>query len=315
MPTLRSILCPVDFSDQSQQALRWAVALAARHQSRLVVLTAVDPLLAQAARARFSLDLAEAETAPALREFVKAVSPAHASWAAKSSIDVRVGSAHEEILDAADRERADLIVMGTQGLGGFRKLLLGSTTERVLRRTHTPLLAVPLVDGQPVVLLEDREPRFNMETILMATDFSEASAEAVRWAADVAREIAVPLLLTHVVTPADAPPQWRSYLGDADDERAALARIRLEGLSAQLSGSPASDTMVAVGWPADAIASIAQERRSGLIVLGLSGHHGTLAPRPGSIAYRVLCLARVPVLVVPKPGAGRDQDGPAAKAT
>ena len=57
MLTLRSILCPVDFSDQSQEALRWAVALAAQHRSRLTVLTAVDPLLAQAAKARLNLDL------------------------------------------------------------------------------------------------------------------------------------------------------------------------------------------------------------------------------------------------------------------
>ena len=93
MPTLRSILCAVDFSDQSQQPLRWAAALALQHQSRLSVVTAVDPLLAQAAKARFGLDLAAAETTPALREFVKAAFPAQASWTAETAIDARVGEA------------------------------------------------------------------------------------------------------------------------------------------------------------------------------------------------------------------------------
>jgi len=302
MRTLRSILCAVDFSDQSQQALRWAVALAAQHQSRLTVVTAVDPLLAQAAKARFSQDLAAAETTPALRAFVKAALPAPASWTPEIGIDVRVGDAAELILDTADRERADVIVMGTQGLGGLRKLLLGSTTERVLRRTHSPVLAVPLVNAQALIL-DDHGPRFSMTSILMATDFSDASGDAALWAADLAREMSVPLVLAHVVTPADVPPQWQSYVGDADAERAALARERLAALAAHLPGAPGCDTVVAVGRPADAIASIAKERAAGLIVVGLSGDHGVLAQRPGSIAYRVLSLAQVPVLVVPRQGA------------
>ncbi|HLG55578.1 MAG TPA: universal stress protein [Vicinamibacterales bacterium] len=62
MLMLRSVLCPVDFSDQSLHALRWAVALAAQNQSRLIVLTAIEPLLAEAARARLGLDLAKADT-------------------------------------------------------------------------------------------------------------------------------------------------------------------------------------------------------------------------------------------------------------
>ena len=72
MAVLRSILCPVDFSDQSRQALRWAEALSRRTAGRLTVLSAVDPLLAEAARLRLGLDLAHTETEPALRQFVAA---------------------------------------------------------------------------------------------------------------------------------------------------------------------------------------------------------------------------------------------------
>ena len=57
MIALRSLLCPVDFSEQSGHALRWAKTLARRTKGRLTVLSAVDPLLAEAARLRFSLDL------------------------------------------------------------------------------------------------------------------------------------------------------------------------------------------------------------------------------------------------------------------
>lgn len=298
MLTLRSILCAVDFSDQSQHALRWAVALAVRHQSRLTVFTAVDPLLAQAARTRFGLDLPRAEMEPAIRDLMTAVLPAMTPWTPVTSIDVRVGDASDVILETADRERAGLIVMGTHGLGGFRKLLLGSTMERVLGRTHTPLLAVPGVDA-PLVILDAAGPRFVMKTILMATDFSEASTNAVQWAADLAERLEVPLVLTHVVTPIVVPARWRSYVEGADEERVAHARVRLEKLSAGVADGVPREVVVSIGRPADSIASLAEERGTGLIVMGLIGDRGARAPRPGSIAYRVLCLAQVPVLVVP----------------
>ena len=298
IPTLRTILCPVDFSDQSQEALRWAVAVAAQNRSRLIVLTAVDPLLAHAAKARLNVDLPSAETEPALRELVNATLPPHASWAPETALDVRVGEASQVILEAAERERADLIVMGTQGLGGIRKLLLGSTTEQVLRGTRTPLLAVP-VGGARIVGLDPSQPRWHMETILIATDFSEASADAVQWAAELAQRLSVRLVVAHVVTQAELAPPSESDGAQGDDEQAAGARKRLEELAARIPGSLERDTVVAVGQPADAIASIAKERHAGLIVVGRTGQGGLLAPQPGSIAYRVLSLAHVPVLVVP----------------
>ena len=143
MVALRSILCPIDFSEQSRHALQWAEALARRTKGRLTVLSAVDPLLAEAARVRFGLDLARAETEPALRQFVAATWSDDLARATNANFDVRVGHSADVILETAARERTDLIVMGTHGLGGVRKWLLGSTTERVLRRTHTPVLAVP----------------------------------------------------------------------------------------------------------------------------------------------------------------------------
>lgn len=298
MVTLRSILCPVDFSDQSQDALRWALAIAAYYQSRLIVLNAVDPLLAEAARARLHLDLAKADTEPALREFVKTAMPETAAWAPQTSVDVRVGDASQVILDAAAREGADLVAMGMHGLGGFRKLLLGSTTERVLRRTHTALLAVPRVDPQSIVL-HSSGPRFNLKRILMATDFSDASAAAFQWAADLAQRIAVPLLLTHIVTPVTVPARWRSYVAEVDEERAQQARAGLDTLSRDLPGTVGCQAVVSIGRPADSIASIAEEREAGLIVMGLAGQQGARAPHPGSIAYGVVSLAQVPVLVVP----------------
>ena len=301
MMTLRSILCPVDFSEPSQHALRSAVAIAAQYKSRLTVFTAVDPLLAHAAEARFSQDLAK-DTETALREFVSAATPGAAAWAPPVGIDVQVGEASELIVDAAARQQADLVVMGTHGLGGFRKLLLGSTTERVLRRTQTPLLAVPLTQPQ-LVVIDPSGPRFATKTIVAATDFSEAAAAAVRCGSALAEERTAPFILVHVVAPVTVAARWQSYLEGVNDERMSQARSGLESVAAGLHTRQPPDLVVVLGPAAEAIAETAQQRDAGLIVMGLSGEQGAFAPRPGTIAYRVLCLAHVPVLVVPA-GAG-----------
>ena len=142
----RSILSPVDFSEQSRHALRWAAVFAARFGSRLTVVSVVDPLLAEAARVRLGQDLAKQETEPALREFVAATRTSTTHAPTPIVFRTPIGDAAGSILETAETESAELIVMGTQGLGGFRKWLLGSTTERVLRRTKVPVLAVPNAD-------------------------------------------------------------------------------------------------------------------------------------------------------------------------
>ena len=73
--TIRSILSAVDFSEHSRRALRWAGAFATKFQSRLTVISAVDPLLGEALRTRLGLDLASTETEQVLREFVAATWP------------------------------------------------------------------------------------------------------------------------------------------------------------------------------------------------------------------------------------------------
>jgi nucleotide-binding universal stress UspA family protein len=60
-----------------------------------------------------------------------------------------------------------------------------------------------------------------------------------------------------------------------------------------------AEKIVEVGQPAEQIAAVAAERDAGLILLGLWGATGLLGPRRGSIAYRVLGLAKVPVLLAP----------------
>ena len=143
MSTVRSLLCPVDLSEQSRRALLWASAIAQYRNAELTVLSVVEPLLAEAAGIRLGVDLTQTEVEPALREFVDATLPEGVQQASHVRMEVTVGDPSEAILQTARRLNAWLIVMGTHGLGGFRQLLVGSTTEQVLRRAESPVLVVP----------------------------------------------------------------------------------------------------------------------------------------------------------------------------
>ena len=264
----------------------------------MTVLSVVEPLLAQAAGIRLGVDLARAEAEPALREFVEATLPERVRQASHVRMEVTVGEPSEAILQTARRLKAGLIVMGTHGLGGFRKLLLGSTTEQVLRRTEWPVLAVPAgAVSAPAV----EHPGVQLRKILLATDFRESAMAATQWAGDLATDIGVPLVLAHVVEPVVVPPPWQELAADFESERVASGQRMLARLSASFRNTH-NDCVVSVGRPADTIASLAVEYGAGLVVMGLANPEDSELRNPGSIAYRVLRIAHVPVVVVPAPG-------------
>ena len=88
---------------------------------------------------------------------------------------------HLEILAQADRQKADLIVMGTHGRSGFQRLFLGSVTEKVLRTAHPPVLTV----GAAVDVVPAHD--FSFKRILCAVDFSGCSLAALRYATTLGR--------------------------------------------------------------------------------------------------------------------------------
>jgi len=148
----RSVLCPIDFSEQSRLALRRAEVVALRSNAQLRVLYVTEPLLAAAAAAALNdRGLAE-RSAHELRQFVSATLSPQSRKKLRLATDVTVGPPSQEILKTAARSGADLIVMGTQGLTGPGRWFIGSTTLSVLQRTRIPVLVVPPNgDGVPLV--------------------------------------------------------------------------------------------------------------------------------------------------------------------
>ncbi|OFW16734.1 MAG: hypothetical protein A3F69_01110 [Acidobacteria bacterium RIFCSPLOWO2_12_FULL_66_10] len=137
----RSILCPVDFSEHSRAALRHAAAVAASGRGRVTALFVNDALLVAAAAAAYDARLLATSTDAELRRFVTTSLPVAAARRVRYA--TAIGKPGREIVRLAAKQGADLIVMGTHGMGAAGRLFFGSVTDYVLRHTPVPLLAVP----------------------------------------------------------------------------------------------------------------------------------------------------------------------------
>jgi nucleotide-binding universal stress UspA family protein len=146
----------------------------------------------------------------------------------------------------------------------------------------------------------------------LATDFRESAMSATQWAADLASDVAAPLVLAHVVEPVLVSPLWEALVADFEDERVASGRRMLARLSASFRDVQ-TEYVVSVGRPAEAIASLALEHGAGLVVMGLADPGNSEPRAPGSTAYSVLRSAHIAVVVVPHSEAQPEQNHTASE--
>jgi universal stress protein A len=290
-----SILCPVDFSDASRGALRYAAAVAAHFGATLIVMTVEDPLLTEAIDLGTGVVWKPEDTRAELSDFAKKALGGTPPTAVSIEYEVAVGKPAAEILRLARERAADLLVISTHGLTGMRKLFFGSTTERVLRETTTPVLITPASDHGPARLEDVREL---VRRILVPVDLSPASNYQVRIARGLAEATDLPVLVLHVIEPVHSRLAARLHLAHIEAERRAVAEDALNELVAAVPDTLHPEALLAYGDPAEEIAKVARDRRARLIVMGLHGSP-LLGPRMGSVTYRVMCLAPTLVLALP----------------
>ena len=193
---------------------------------------------------------------------------------------------------------ADLIVMGTHGRSGFERLMLGSVTERVLRKARRPVLTVPA--GSPEAVDTGRGA---FDRILCAVDFSECSMAALAYAGSLAEESRARLAALHVIEL--APPAYDPLVGPPIDlpgyrqacETAGRERLR-NVIPMALRTSTSIEEIIVCGKPHHEILRVADEWRSDLIVLGVHGRNVVDRLLFGSTVEPVVRRARCPVLTV-----------------
>jgi nucleotide-binding universal stress UspA family protein len=159
IPPIRKILFATDLTKNSSYAFYFAVDLAQSHDARIVILHCMAPIQAQMHyKAEFKSDAAlETEKAQEKEHAIAAIKQDIREFCLKAesqlgcpcvdlvaNIIVKVGHAVENILNTADEEECDVIVLGTHGKGWLRQAFLGSVAHSVLERTRKPVFIIPL---------------------------------------------------------------------------------------------------------------------------------------------------------------------------
>lgn len=280
---LRTILHSTDLSDAASRALELAVRLAVLHDATLQIFHAV--LLHAEGPAR---------TERLLRNYVKAAHEHAKRWTRDGhalTVDAsceRSVFAFDAIIDKVGQLQPDLIVMGTHGRSTFRRFLIGSNAEKILR--HAPCH----------VLTVKADARIGCDTgfsrVLVPVDFSDFSRRALVAARAVVSESGGAVTLLHVVEPIST----LYYAGNVTS-RAQLdpdLPKRVETNLREWAGGGASDVIVAEGPTALQITQTSDEIGADLIAIGTRGLTGLEHLLVGSVTERVCRFANVPVLTV-----------------
>jgi universal stress protein A len=148
VPTFSKILAPTDFSDDSSLALKYAVELAQKFSAEIILVHVDQPLApVMVGELNPGLDfgtmnrIAEEQRLLAVRELDRTTERVRESGIKSRSL-MRVGAPFLEIINTAQSEGADLIVMGTHGRTGLSHVLMGSVAERVVNKAHCPVLTI-----------------------------------------------------------------------------------------------------------------------------------------------------------------------------
>jgi len=291
----RSILCAIDFSAQSRRALRYAAAIAGRRRAALRVIYVNDPLLTTAAAVALNDRELVARSAVELRTFVDSTIPERARRALRITQQVDIGRPTVAIIAAAEAVGADLIVVGTHGLTGARRIMLGSTTRELLRRTEVPILTIPRTRNRREAPLSSSWPG----QVVAAVGLGRHGATEVDIAVRIAQSFNSSLVLLHVVAQVIQPAWLEATVGAPDSDRAARARQRLAALITRTRSRVPIDARVVSGPVADGLVAFAVKERAALVLLALQSTRGWLTDRRGSIAYNVLAHSGTPVLAYP----------------
>ena len=295
MVEIRRLLCPVDFSDVSRHALDHAAAIAGWYDATVTALHVWHPGLYPPPSAFAGPYLnpvqggdLDARLHAELAEFVKAANPPLVDpelWVAE-------GPVADTIVARAAARKADLIVVGTHGTSGFERLVLGSVTEKVLRKAACPVLTVP-----PRARATSKLP---FRRLLCPVDFSESSLAALQFAFSMAQESDAQLTILHVLEEWPSPDQLKD-----EPERSKYSHQRDETAKHLDSLVPATIrdwclplTRLGHGKAYREILGVATEDEMDLIVMGVHGRNAFDMMLFGSTTNQVVRFATCPVLTV-----------------
>jgi len=295
MHTFRKLFVAIDFSPDSDEALRQAHERAESTGAQLAVCHIIPnhlrsdllfPHISRVAALRVPLELSESAGIVSTR-----VSEITGRTEEQFELIIDDGTPQALILSHAEEWKADLIFMGSHGETDAADALLGSITNSVLRHAHCPVQVV--------------RPGKITRQIIVGTDFSEPAGIAVKAAAKESARVGAKLTVVHsldlIWTPASYPAMAFGgspieMSGEQIKELEAVAQTRLDESLKQFHIT--AETLITVGPAGNALIEIANERKAQLIVVSTVGRTGLRRALLGSVAEAVAKGAPCSVLVV-----------------
>ncbi len=291
MITINRILCPVDFFPASGAAVTYAKNLASKYSARIHLLHVIAPVLP--ANHEFAFDIVEItkQLEEAARTRMTALAERAKAAGVPCDIETRVGDVYDEIKKAIEAEKPEFVVMGTHGRRGFERWFMGSTTEKLLRHSPVPLLTIN-ASGESSA---ETQGSSGFRRILVTTDFSAGTPDALAYAFSVARENESQITLLHVVQDdvADLSGRYRDSLF-RDVEKRLHDRVPAEReISCQVN------TRIETGVPYRVILKLLEDEKIDLLVMNVHGKGMVERALVGSTAERAVRAASCPVMLIP----------------
>lgn len=284
---MKRILAATDLSERASPAVERAIRLAEEHggQVRLLHVMRPEPDWEWLEAGWGGLADGEARRDSALQQLQSLV----AGRGAVEQCEVQAGKPFVEIIRHGRYAGADLIAVGAHGAHFVRDILIGTTAERVVRKSDRPVLVVKQPAERPY------------RRVLIATDFSESSRHAVEFAMSLAPEAEFTLL--HVYDDWFVLPMRRAGAKDKDIDNA--HRQMLESLHPEMEASlkdvhivERAQRRIIPGYPGTTIVQEVRSAGADLVVMGARGHGSVYYALLGSTAEHVMREAHCDVLAV-----------------
>jgi nucleotide-binding universal stress UspA family protein len=280
----KKILAATDFSLQARVALRIAARLAKQFQSRLYVLYVKPMQVYEGVFGVQEQELQMLDMERARKELHAYVGRVPEVQAIRYEEMVLCGPATDVIGDIVEKKGIDLVVVGSHGRTGLKKLALGSVAEAVVRSLHRPVLITGPCCGRNHDALR---------SIVLATDIPAGSLRAVQYATSLASESGAALTIMHVL-PAPAEEMQTSGMGTEQSLEKALREL----VPHRLDSEKRVKIQIATGNRAEEIVNQARQDGADLIVMGVREHSALADHAPWATLSEVIQRSRCPVLAV-----------------
>jgi nucleotide-binding universal stress UspA family protein len=290
---IKTILVPLDGSELSESILPFASGIAERAGGEILLVTAIQPVGVWDATAT-AINWEREEKAA--RDYLTTVEQRLVAEGRTVRSRALSGDAGQVILDAADKEGADLITMTTHGRSGVMRWLLGSVADRVVQHSKVPVMLVRTVEGQAA-------PSPVAERILVPLDGSETAAGILPFVTDYAKLFGASLVLFHAVSPVGSYPGFETanaqIVGELLENMQKEAAEMLAETAKKLEAEGIKcESGVTLSLAADGILAAAEQSKAGVIAIGTHGRSGITRTVLGSVANAVLRRSKLPCLLV-----------------